>query len=150
MNPRSPSGVPPIHLCARYAFSFFNPRSPYGERLLLPFPFCTPSIISIHAPHTGSDANLVEESRGEENFNPRSPYGERPKASKTHWLLFIFQSTLPIRGATNMEKLAYGALIFQSTLPIRGATHARRYQLGCRFISIHAPHTGSDLGARGQ
>jgi len=33
---------------------------------------------------------------------------------------------------------------FQSTLPIRGATQAKQTPENTKNISIHAPHTGSD------
>ena len=55
-------------------------------------------------------------------FNPRSPYGERQGIVVFISLFMIFQSTLPIRGATDRGVLA-GLLL---------------------GISIHAPHTGSD------
>ena len=35
---------------------------------------------------------------------------------------FLFQSTLPLRGATRIPNLTLNALKFQSTLPLRGAT----------------------------
>ena len=57
------------------------------------------------------------------DFNPRSPYGER---------LPFCNSSPPI-------------MPFQSTLPIRGATDVRRDDQVAELISIHAPHTGSDL-----
>jgi len=56
------------------------------------------------------------------DFNPRSPYGERPTAGGNLTILELFQSTLPIRGAT-LQVLLNLALV---------------------AISIHAPHTGSD------
>ena len=57
----------------------------------------------------------------------------------------VFQSTLPVRGATRyvvLMSISYG---FQSTLPVRGATASNRYGLStvC-LISIHAPREGSD------
>ena len=56
----------------------FNPRSPYGERLF--------------------SGNWTEETW---HFNPRSPYGERlwQQVFALWWKLF--QSTLPLRGATH-------------------------------------------------
>ena len=33
-----------------------------------------------------------------------------------------FQSTLPLRGATRVNKVNHNATVFQSTLPLRGAT----------------------------
>ena len=78
---------------------YFNPRSPYGERRGCPRP-----------------------SRHPNNFNPRSPYGERRKSPSLCWHPKIFQSTLPVRGAT-------------------GKLHPAGGHGG---ISIHAPRTGSD------
>ena len=79
------------------------------------------------------------------NFNPRSPCGERPRTALYRDVMKIFQSTLPIRGATaccaSIETGRYG---FQSTLPIRGATLAIFARQRWFTISIHAPHTGSD------
>ena len=57
--------------------AYFNPRSPYGERLL-----CVASTWSAL------------------NFNPRSPYGERLAFLFLYHFLTRFQSTLPLRGAT--------------------------------------------------
>ena len=56
-------------------------------------------------------------------FNPRSPYGERQFFFAFLSEFFIFQSTLPLRGATNIPP--------NSVLLVD--------------ISIHAPLTGSDL-----
>ena len=78
-----------------------------------------------------------------------------------------FQSTLPVRGATepitqevesnvisihapregsdeiaDMKKAIHGQ--FQSTLPVRGATDNWCVQLANLLISIHAPREGSD------
>ena len=78
--------------------------------------------ISIHAPLTGSDLLAPYSNRGLSNFNPRSPYGER-----------LYAPERPI-----------GVTLFQSTLPLRGATYlSRGWSVYCT-ISIHAPLTGSD------
>ena len=59
---------------------------------------------------------------------------------------FVFQSTLPARGATNCTApgLPRGGT-FQSTLPARGATGCAPAERRNKSISIHAPRTGSDL-----
>ena len=132
--------------------------------------YCRREIISIHAPHTGSDPpgppapplpcvfqstlpirgatrKRLCFSPGGRDFNPRSPYGERPSHNLERPTSRTFQSTLPIRGATKGRKNLCGNRVFQSTLPIRGATLPQGF---CNFrflISIHAPHTGSDLEA---
>ena len=56
------------------------------------------------------------------NFNPCSPCGERPMASNPLRQRIIFQSTLPVRGATGFVHLL---------------------EVG-KNISIHAPRAGSD------
>ena len=105
----------------------FNPRSPCGERPNDRRGLMPRQQISIHAPRAGSDASALTGEQAMKNFNPRSPCGERRK--------FGCQQT--------------GNMVFQSTLPVRGATAAHRH---CRFnyrISIHAPRAGSDLPRRG-
>ena len=80
----------------------------------------------------------------------------------------LFQSTLPVRGATGSSSAAtVSAGVFQSTLPVRGATRQPLKYFDCttdfnprspcgerpsvggvrlrpRKISIHAPRAGSD------
>ena len=122
----------------------FNPRSPHGERRRVQslnrfaelFQSTLPArgatryhsglhsqrAISIHAPRTGSDTKSQGEKTPTEYFNPRSPHGERPYYPARiiwHW-------------------------IFQSTLPARGATRSQRLSFASEGISIHAPRTGSD------
>ena len=79
--------------------------------------------ISIHTPLAGSDyaARVVH---GEHvDFNPHSPCGERPNHSRSIQQSLTFQSTLPLRGAT--QPLAKHPTIVD--------------------ISIHTPLAGSDL-----
>ena len=100
-------------------------------------------------------------------FNPRSPYGERQNSSGCQSLRLVFQSTLPLRGATFVPYFLFRSQIisihapltgsdmyvitvwiapnrFQSTLPLRGATIRTGLHFFGRRISIHAPLTGSD------
>ena len=122
-NPRSPRGERRAHRKESCCHSYFNPRSPRGERRFDRHSIITRFTISIHAPLAGSDVE-----------------GSKPSAEH-----FIFQSTLPSRGAT-----CYGSLHstylhkFQSTLPSRGATFWYPYFPFCLYISIHAPLAGSD------
>ena len=151
----------------------FNPRSPHGERprgtftsdFFIKFqstlpargatrtgisPHCISSI-SIHAPRTGSDEDLQSTRLLADNFNPRSPHGERPALSSRANICFLFQSTLPARGATSFTRCTIPPLeLFQSTLPARGATRLRIPAAGNVRISIHAPRTGSDRHAEHQ
>ncbi len=105
----------------------FNPHSPCGERLketLLAIPGLTISIhtphagsdgyrkpggnitqISIHTPHAGSDIDKDCCATAKKNFNPHSPCGERRFKMQNNENKIIFQSTLPMRGAT--AKITY-------------------------------------------
>ena len=130
----------------------FNPRSPWGERpFLTPFP----------------SFRLCY-------FNPRSPWGERHKPVFYEKMADIFQSTLPVGGATRGSTTIWPRRVaFQSTLPVGGATLLRLCPAGgagdfnprspwgerrndntmaCETIeiSIHAPRGGSDVSVRFQ
>ena len=57
----------------------------------------------------------------------------------------IFQSTLPVKGATVIDnKYVYQVNAFQSTLPVKGATFNSAHCINDLNISIHAPCEGSD------
>ena len=79
-----------------------------------------------------------------QHFNPRSPHGERHLAVKVLAEIFLFQSTLPARGATGIGQVAFAYCSFQSTLPAQGATWLPCTPEQGKDISIHAPRTGSD------
>ena len=78
-NPRSPCGERPKPTGRRWPHSNFNPRSPCGERHWPAMPGLRDISISIHAPRAGSDMGV--------------PTGVAN--------LSVFQSTLPVRGATD-------------------------------------------------
>ena len=122
----------------------FNPRSPWGERLLLAFSgrkliefqstlpvggatyqrLCGQKYqqISIHAPRGGSDILYLVVGAQADYFNPRSPWGERRGCVRKGFLVFPFQSTLPVGGATTTTGKTFQKTLFQSTLPVGGAT----------------------------
>ena len=80
------------------------------------------------------------------DFNPRSPWGERPARPSRLSGCNLFQSTLPVGGATrsNVQFGEGGAGTFQSTLPVGGATNTGEKAVEIIAISIHAPRGGSD------
>jgi len=86
----------------------------------------SPIFISIHAPRAGSDDRFQGLISVLPYFNPRSPCGERQMNGRLPGLLTLFQSTLPVRGAT---------YVFFRADTIFG-------------ISIHAPRAGSDSTGR--
>ena len=122
--------------------------------------------ISIHAPLTGCDVFIIAVSNDDEYFNPRTPYGMRLLKIICSFVMFLFQSTHPLRDATCLYSSRSFSTVFQSTHPLRDATSALfshatqgifqsthplrdatvslfRLRLYCH-ISIHAPLTGCD------
>ena len=80
-------------------------------------------MISIHAPRAGSDVNEVAAARQE----------------------VIFQSTLPVRGATRRRSACPGHWLYFNPRSPCGERHARHQRKRPRLlISIHAPRAGSD------
>ena len=100
-------------------------------------------------------------------FNPRTPCGVRPGAEHRRHLRDEFQSTHPLRGATEryfyytrrhihfnprtpcgvrlLSSVSFAnKLKFQSTHPLRGATSMSYGEYTETVISIHAPLAGCD------
>ena len=63
------------------------------------------SIISIHAPRTGSDQQPAEPARAASNFNPRSPHGERPIALLSYRLEQLISIHAPRTGSDSRTSL---------------------------------------------
>ena len=118
----------------------FNPHSPCGERLQQILDKANALLISIHTPLAGSDFSWAE-------WTPNTT---------------LFQSTLPLRGATRTptrsrrrgryfnphspcgERLkslpfAVSVILFQSTLPLRGATRTVRIMRWRFYFNPHSP-----------
>ena len=126
---------------------YFNPRSPCGERLC---PFRPPSgscTISIHAPRAGSDiaprSYAVIISRISIHAPRAGSDSAEPSVTKRTFGISIHA---PRAGSDHSYRvMRMVKLLFQSTLPVRGATNLAT-ALGFYFnISIHAPRAGSDL-----
>ena len=127
--------------------------------------------ISIHAPHTGRDTRCLLELLRLINFDPRAPYGARPQSIRQSTPCASISIHAPHTGRDD-KAYSNGIVegLFQSTRPIRGATQQQQQQerfqgprdfnprapYGARLnhltgatprkgISIHAPHTGRDF-----
>ena len=79
---------------------YFNPRSPCGERRHNASNHNYQAPISIHAPRVGSDGRPHGRVAANSDFNPRSPCGERQRSGWEKSSKRLFQSTLPVWGAT--------------------------------------------------
>ena len=78
------------------------------------------------------------------HFNPHSPCGERPFFSSSVKSMFYFNPHSPCGERLPHFQLLERLQLFQSTLPMRGATVFRYKPHGNFQISIHTPHAGSD------
>ena len=132
------------HWCS--ANSYFNPRSPWGERPISKvswaMEFLFQSTLSVRratlsSGHCGCLLSISIHALREESD---SFYG------RNITLLFWFQSTLSVRRATISLTYLDFREKFLSTLSVRRATF--RYSQGCIFllISIHALREESDFG----
>ena len=132
--------------CASHSQSmYFNPRSPCGERLTVGRKNGKRKKFQSTLPVWGATVRKFCSQCTGRNFNPRSPCGERRPGlwwSYLHVCISIhaprvgsdicsvkrcrfaslFQSTLPVWGATFTVSFVVFWGLFQSTLPVWGAT----------------------------
>ena len=150
----------------------FNPRSPHGERRGAFQVSDELSMISTHAPRTGSDSLLHKKRAVLQGISTHAP---RTGSDTNDFVTFLcvydisthaprtgsdsraasrassrqqFQPTLPARGATRPSSRCPSSSAFQPTLPARGATCRDAWRYLTAAISTHAPRTGSDDGRR--
>ena len=129
--------------------------------------------ISIHAPLAGCDNVARRSIKPSDHFNPRTPCGVRHLHHDTQRRTRRFQSTHPLRGATDLR----GCLVTSDGIsihaplagcderevfaPARGKHFNPRTPCGVRLpqcafdvvragISIHAPLAGCDILRRGK
>ena len=123
-NPRAPCGARPTRSLSRgVRRRDFNPRAPCGARprsggagRILP-------AISIHAPLAGRDMVQQCQLRPLSAFQSTRPLRGATQYSDSRLVGCQFQSTRPLRGATSgSSSFVPTARIFQSTRPLRGAT----------------------------
>ena len=100
----------------------FNPRTPCGVRHNLPRQRYCNLLISIHAPHAGCDI-LKLPLRLVRKISIHAPHAGCDKTPSI---------------------MHFGKYLFQSTHPMRGATERSERKAHKMLISIHAPHAGCD------
>ena len=101
---------------------YFNPRTPCGVRLALLDDDTLDNDISIHAPRAGCDtADSLSTLTG-----------------------IIFQSTHPVRGATEKLAAAIAAYLISIHAPRAGCDGIHQASEAIAWISIHAPRAGCD------
>ncbi len=101
--------------------------------------------ISIHAPRVGSDHRSPRRSQPNKDFNPRSPCGERPAILVKLQQEQDFNPRSPCGERQSAPSITAWTTLFQSTLPVWGATASSGAVFQRSKISIHAPRVGSDI-----
>ena len=143
-NPRTPCGVrPPAKRAIVFALRF---QSTHPLRGATPVPPMAGNglWISIHAPLAGCDRKKKERERSQTHFNPRTPCGVRRRSTATTRTTTAFQSTHPLRGATNVEFLSPREDGISIHAPLAGCDGQMRPDPARIGISIHAPLAGCD------
>ena len=127
----------------------FNPRSPRGGATVDVVLRLRLGVISTHAPREGSDPTGHRPRTLRRYFNPRSPRGERLRAPQCGQNLYVFQPTLPARGATYaLQIAAHRFQVHFNPRSPRGERHRRIPRVFSAIaISTHAPREGSDSSA---
>ena len=166
-NPRAPCGARPAPKSQEEVHACISIHAPHAGRDRPEGGQDHPGAISIHAPHAGRDSGVPPMRAYAPHFNPRAPCGARLQATMGGAEAGTFQSTRPMRGATDRfsasisnwryfnprapcgarlvsEDTAAHGVEFQSTRPMRGATNKSNDVSAARTISIHAPHAGRD------
>ena len=130
----------------------FNPRSPWGERLHANNEAFLLNIISIHAPRGGSDPQYQAGSAVQQAISIHAPRGgSDSKAASRQRIHHVFQSTLPVGGATQTLISYLSAWRISIHAPRGGSDLCLcRHLFSDRRISIHAPRGGSDVLGRRQ
>ena len=100
--------------------------------------------ISIHAPYAGSD-----ERSGDlmirQFISIHAPYAGSDHFHKLDFLIEDISIHAPYAGSDGTMTQLHDKVIFQSTLPMQGATRNLVKLKLTGLISIHAPYAGSDL-----
>ncbi len=145
-NPRSPCGERPSQLSGVTSLVMISIHAPRAGSDGWSCTVDAEIYISIHAPRAGSDRGRSPDECLNMNFNPRSPCGERHVTGIQLPKGLGISIHAPRAGSDdNGGAIQPAADIFQSTLPVRGATVGWVCGFTSDGISIHAPRAGSDL-----
>ena len=101
--------------------------------------------ISIHALREENDPGTLRLTKRSKNFNPHSPCGERRHQHLQRARTQDFNPHSPCGERRGGLTVLSERELFQSTLPLRGATNTFQGSERTRRISIHTPLAGSDF-----
>ena len=123
----------------------FQSTPPVKAATVKSIKYCTYSGISIHAAREGGDEEKERESwHSHISIHAAREGGDLVKSSPAVPTT-IFQSTPPVKAATQQVDTAERFKQFQSTPPVKAATRVREYYAFPDEISIHAAREGGDV-----
>ncbi len=102
-NPRAPCGARPMSKTKTHFNSPFQSTRPVRGATMQMRTQCLMQCVSIHAPRAGRDWRKSLIIFTFLRFNPRAPCGARRSSTVVHNGFDMFQSTRPVRGATQMR-----------------------------------------------
>ena len=102
----------------------FNPHSPCGERRVMVPPVVMLPRFQSTLPLRGATTHGDFLRKNINDFNPHSPCGERPEEYRLTVKGIFISIHTPLAGSDDHRRTIPAVSIFQSTLPLRGATDA--------------------------
>ena len=145
--PRAGSDRPPAGWSP--SGSYFNPRSPCGERQAAHAAGKWPDGFQPTLPVRGATSRPYNSTRRYLYFNPRSPCGERRHALCVSGFQII-STHAPRAGSDRFLWRDYMTKIISTHAPRAGSDISAGHVGVVRGISTHAPRAGSDVGDQGQ
>ena len=126
-NPRFPYGSRLLSMIKNtFLRDNFNPRLPYGRRRYAKPVLSRFFLISIHASHTGDDGVVTANGTVTSDFNPRLPYGRRLLCRLPLAVFCYFNPRLPYGRRLSLIDFSQSSGLFQSTPPIQETTLTRQ------------------------
>ena len=110
-----------------------------------PVPRSVSKRISIHAPHAGRDRRCPGSCTPSPRFQSTRPMRGATQREYKPALDCRFQSTRPVRARLSKSLHHISTLLFQSTRPVRARPGITHYMGVYEQISIHAPRAGATL-----
>ena len=100
--------------------------------------------VSIHVPRAGRDERELAEYAKRKGFNPRAPCGARHADIYVVNRDVVFQSTCPVRGATECELSLFEQGSVSIHVPRAGRDRGVSSTVFDCKVSIHVPRAGRD------
>ena len=102
------------------------------------------NVISNHAAREGGDCPNRQRLHAATEFQSTPPVKAATDLLRQDDELREFQSTPPVKAATDSRQFAFTNFVFQSTPPVKAATPVFVSVSECLSISIHAAREGGD------